>query len=44
LLHAQSAPALKAIRDAVGRVAGEYENHGTVEIPMPAVMAAAHKP
>ena len=44
LLHAQSAPALAAIRDAVGRVAGEYENHGTVEIPMPAVLAAAHKP
>lgn len=44
LLHAQSAPALKAIRDAVGRVAGEYENHGTVEIPMPAVLAAALKP
>jgi hypothetical protein len=44
LLHAQSAPALAAIRDAVGRVAGEYENHGTVEIPMPAVLAAASKP
>ena len=44
LLHAQSAPALAAIRDAVGRVAGEYENHGTVEIPMPAVLAAALKP
>jgi len=44
LLHAQSAPALAAIRDAVGRVAGEYENHGTVEIPMPAVLAAAGKP
>jgi SAM-dependent methyltransferase len=44
LLHAQSAPALAAIRDAVGKVAGEYENHGTVEIPMPAVLAAAHKP
>jgi SAM-dependent methyltransferase len=44
LLHAQSAPALAAIRDAVGRVAGEYENHGTVEIPMPAVLAAAQKP
>jgi SAM-dependent methyltransferase len=44
LLHAQSAPALAAIRDAVGRVAGEYENHGTVEIPMPAVLAAAFKP
>ena len=44
LLRAQSAPALEAIREAVGRVAGEYENHGTVEIPMPAVLAAAHKP
>jgi SAM-dependent methyltransferase len=44
LLHAQSAPALAAIRDAVARVAGEYENHGTVEIPMPAVLAAALKP
>src|SRR6266581_2768669 len=44
LLHAQSAAALEAIRDAVGRVAGEYENHGTVEIPMPAVLAAALKP
>jgi len=44
LLHAQSAPALAAIRDAVGRVAGEYENHGTVEIPMPAVLAAGTKP
>src|SRR6266480_2039651 len=44
LLHAQSAPALTAIRDAVGRVAGQYENHGTVEIPMPAVLAAAQKP
>jgi SAM-dependent methyltransferase len=44
LLHAQSAPALAAIRDAVGKVAGEYENHGTVEIPMPAVLAAAAKP
>jgi len=44
LLHAQSAPALNAIRDAVGRLAGEYENHGTVEIPMPAVLAAAVKP
>jgi len=44
LLHAQSAAALAAIRDAVGRVAGEYENHGTVEIPMPAVLAAAQKP
>ncbi len=44
LLHAQSAPALNAIRDAVGRVAGQYENHGTVEIPMPAVLAAAQKP
>ncbi len=44
LLHAQSAPVLAAIRDAVGRVAGEYENHGTVEIPMPAVLAAAQKP
>ncbi len=44
LLRAQSAPALAAIRDAVGRVAGEYENHGTVEIPMAAVLAAAHKP
>ena len=44
LLRAQSAPALEAIRDAVGRVAGEYENHGTVEISMPAVLAAALKP
>ena len=44
LLHAQSALALAAIRDAVGRLAGEYENHGTVEIPMPAVLAAALKP
>src|SRR6266850_2326448 len=44
LLRAQSAPALAAIRDAVGRVAAEYENHGTVEIPMPAVLAAALKP
>jgi ubiquinone/menaquinone biosynthesis C-methylase UbiE len=44
LLRAQSAPALEAIGEAVGRVAGEYENHGTVEIPMPAVLAAAHKP
>ncbi len=44
LLQAQSAAALDAIRDAVGRVAGEYENHGTVEIPMPAVLAAAVKP
>ena len=44
LLHAQSAPALAAIRDAVGRIAGEYGNHGTVEIPMPAVLAAALKP
>jgi ubiquinone/menaquinone biosynthesis C-methylase UbiE len=44
LLHAQSAPALAAIRDAVGKVAGEYENHGTVEIPMPAVLAAGAKP
>src|SRR6266581_6735518 len=44
LLHAQSAAALEAIRDAVGRVAGECENHGTVEIPMPAVLAAAGKP
>lgn len=44
LLRAQSAPALAAIRDAVGRAAGEYENHGTVEIPMPAVLAAALKP
>ena len=44
LLRAQSAPALEAIREAVGRVAGEYENHGTVEIPMPAVLAAALKP
>jgi hypothetical protein len=44
LLQAQSASALEAIRDAVGRVAGEYENHGTVEIPMPAVLAAALKP
>src|SRR5258708_13768521 len=34
LLRAQSAPALEAIGEAVGRVAGEYENHGTVEIPM----------
>ena len=44
LLHAQSAPALAAIREAVGKVAGEYENHGTVEIPMPAVLAAGAKP
>jgi SAM-dependent methyltransferase len=44
LLRAQSAPALEAIGEAVGRVAGEYENHGTVEIPMAAVLAAAHKP
>src|SRR5207247_2295858 len=44
LLHAQSALALNAIRDAVGRVAGQYENHGTGEIPMPAVLAAAQKP
>jgi len=44
LLRAQSAPALEAIGEAVGRVAGEYENHGTVEIPMPAVLAAALKP
>ena len=44
LLHAQSVAALDAIRDAVGKVAGEYENHGTVEIPMPAVLAAALKP
>ena len=44
LLRAQSATALAAIRDAVGRVAGEYENHGTVEIPMPAVLATALKP
>ncbi|TMH19672.1 MAG: hypothetical protein E6H70_03105 [Betaproteobacteria bacterium] len=33
-----------AIQSAVGRLAGEYENHGTVEIPMPAVLAAALKP
>ena len=44
LLHAQSAQALAAIRDAVGAAAAGFQDHGTVQIPMPAVLASAEKP
>jgi len=44
LLHAQTAQALAAIRDAVGATAAGFQDHGTVQIPMPAVLASAEKP
>ncbi len=44
LLHAQSAQALVAIREAVNAAAAGLQDHGTVQIPMPAVLAAAQKP
>ncbi len=44
LLHAQSAQALEAIRAAAAKAAEAFQTHGTVEIPMPAVLAAAAKP
>ena len=44
LLHAQSAEALAAIRDAVAVAAAGFRDHGTVQIPMPAVLASAEKP
>lgn len=44
LLKAQSAQALAAIRDAVGTAAAGFQDHGTVQIPMPAVLASAEKP
>ena len=44
LLQAQSAQALAAIRDAVGAAAAGFQDHGTVQIPMTAVLASAQKP
>lgn len=44
LLQAQAAQALAAIRDAVGAAAAGFRDHGTVQIPMPAVLASAEKP
>lgn len=44
MLHAQSAQALAAIRDAVVAAAAGFQDHGTVQIPMPAVLAVAEKP
>jgi len=44
LLHAQSAQALEAIRAAAAKAAEAFQTQGTVEIPMPAVLAAAAKP
>jgi len=44
LLQAQAAQALAAIRDAVGAAAAGFQDHGTVQIPMPAVLASAEKP
>ncbi len=44
LLHAQSAQALEAIRAAAAKAAEAFQTQGTVELPMPAVLAAAAKP
>ena len=35
---------LAAIRDAVGAAAAGFQDHGTVQIPLPAVLASAEKP
>jgi len=44
LLHVQSPQALAAIRDAIDAAAAGFQDHGTVQIPMPAVLASAEKP
>jgi len=44
LLQAQAVQALAAIRDAVCAAAAGFQDHGTVQIPMPAVLASAEKP
>jgi hypothetical protein len=35
---------LAAIRDAVGAAASGLHGHGTVQIPLPAVLVSAEKP
>ena len=44
LLRAQSRVALDNIRAAVIKAASTYEKDGSVEIPMPAILASARKP
>ena len=44
LLRAQSPWALQAIRTAVREACRAYEKDGVIELPMPAVLAAAVKP
>ncbi len=45
LLHAQSEDTLVAIKTAVGKAAQAYQKEdGTIELPMPAVLATAIKP
>ncbi len=44
LLQAQVPQALAAIREAIGKAAAGFQDHGTVQIPMPAVLAVAQRP
>ena len=44
LLRAQSSEALDSIRAAVIKTTSAYEQGGTVEIPMPAILTSAQKP
>jgi hypothetical protein len=44
LFRAQAPEALAAIRAAVREAVGAYARDGAIELPMPAVVAAAEKP
>lgn len=44
LLRAQTPEALASIRDAIRKAAGAYARDGTLELMMPAVVAAAERP
>lgn len=44
VLRAQTADALAAIRDAIRRGVAPYARDGRLEVPMPAILAAATKP
>lgn len=44
LLHAQSAEALEKIRATIRKAAMAYEKDGTIELPMPAILASAVRP
>jgi SAM-dependent methyltransferase len=44
ILRAQSSAALEAIRTAVREAAKNFNRHGTIELPMPAILASAARP